>query len=103
MGQLANIGQGFHAERVFSFAQEVVNGVVETFGMETIDLGGVHAEGAVNKDGRFGQLAVAGELMEGVNNLLGAADGKGGDDDFAFFVERVAHEPADLFVGAVLG
>ena len=103
MRDFTDVRQIFHAEWIFLFAQKSGDGIVETFRVQAIDLSGVHAQRAVHKDGHFGQLAVASELMERVNNLLRAADGKRGDDDFAFFVNRLAHEPADLFVGALLG
>jgi len=103
MRDFTDVRQIFHAKWIFFFAQKSGNGIVETFRVQAIDLGGVHAKRAIHKDGHFGQLAVAGELMERVNDLLRAAHGKRGDDDLSLFVDRLAHEPADLLIGAVLG
>ena len=71
--------------------------------MEAIYLGGIHAERAVHEDGDPGQLPVAGELMQRIDDLLGAADRKRGDDDLAPLVDGLAHEPSDLFVGVLFG
>src|SRR5208283_3307460 len=40
-----------------------------------------------------------GDLVQHINNLLRAPDGKGRDDDPALLIERVADEPADSRVG----
>ncbi len=37
--------------------------------------------------------------MQHIDNLLGAPDGKRGDDDFAALGQRFAHEPADGGIG----
>ena len=41
--------------------------------------------------------------MEGINDLLRAADGEGGDDDLAFALEGLEHELADLGIGVGFG
>src|SRR6266550_8004433 len=100
--QFADVGEVLHAEWIFLFAQKPVDGFVEAFRMEAIDLGGVHAERAVHEDGHLGKFAFTGKLVKGVNNLLSAPDGKRGDDYLSLLVNGVPHEPANFLFGAGL-
>src|SRR6266550_8299457 len=71
--QFANVSEVLHAEWIFLFAQKPVDGVVEAFRMEAIDLRGVHAERAVHEHGHLGKSAFASELVKCVNDLLSAS------------------------------
>ena len=102
MRHLADIGEILHAEGVLLLAQEFVDRLVEALRVQAIDLGGVHAQRAVHKDRHPGQLARQRQLVQRINDLLRAADRERGDDDLALSVQRLAHQLADLGIGACL-
>jgi len=91
----ADVGEVAHAEGVFLFMQKFRDALVVTFGVLPVNLRGVYAQRAVHENRHARQAAAQGDLMQHINNLLGAPDGKGRDDDPSPLVERVAHEPAD--------
>ena len=71
-------------------AKGVVTAVEEGFGFDVValgvgaeDFGDVDGEGAVDEDGDFVDLALLNEFVDHKDDLLGAADGEGGRDDFA--------------------
>ena len=99
MRHLADISEVLHAERVFLLPQELVDALVEALGVQAIDFGRIHAQGAVHEDGHARQLPRQRQLVQGIDDLLRAADGEGRDDDLAFALEGFAHHLAHLGVG----
>jgi hypothetical protein len=98
MRQLADVRQVFHSERIFFLAQEFINGLVETFGMEPVDFRCVDAQGAVHEDGHARELAGKGQLMQRIHDLLGATHRKGRNNYFSHAIERFANQSSDFIV-----
>ena len=103
MRHFADVGQVLHAEGIGLFPQEPVDGVVEAFRVQTEDFRGIHAQGAIDKDGHLRQCPGERQLMERIDNLLGSPDRKRGDDDLPLARQGFAHQAADLGVGGGLG
>lgn len=99
LGDFANHGEVFEAEGVPLGEEEVVDFFVEAFGVDAEDLGSVDGEWAVDVDGDFGDEFFLGEVVEGVDELLGSLDGEGGDDDFAFFLEGFDEDVFEQVIG----
>ena len=91
--------EAFEAEGVAFVEEEVVDGVVEAFRVEAEDLGGGDGEGAVDKDGDAGEAGGLDEVVDDVEELLGALDGEGGDEDFAAVFEGVGEDAAEVLAG----
>lgn len=87
LGQLTDVGKILHSEGVFLLAQKAVDVGVETFGVEPVDLGGIGAERAVDVDRGLGEAAVAEQLVQRIDDLLGATDREGWDNDDATLSE----------------
>src|ERR1019366_7468655 len=90
------------AEGILLLAQEFVDCLVEAFRMEAIDLCRVHTKRTVHEDGNPRQLARQRQLMQGIDDLLCAADGKRGDDYLPPALHGFAHHLANFSVGARL-
>ncbi len=73
--------------------------------MHTENICGIHGERAIDENGQFGDIAVCIQLVERVDDLLGSADGEGGNDHLAALFGGPVHHVAQLaprsFVGAV--
>ncbi len=67
-------------------------------------VGGVHRQGAVYIDLDAGNVAAGVQLVQSVDDLLRAPDGKGGDDHLAALASRFVHDIAQFFacVGVIL-
>jgi hypothetical protein len=72
---------------------------VEEVGVQPEDGGGVDREGAVHEDRDAGDLPAAEELVQAVHQLLGAAHGKGGDQDLPAAARHLAHDVAQARLG----
>ena len=67
----------------FSFSnRDSINLLVEGLRMQSEDLRGAHRQRAVHIDGDCGNLAALEEVVQHVEELLGALHREGGDDDF---------------------
>ena len=79
-----NVADILEAEGVDVDADEAADGLlVEALGMDLEDGGGVDRHGRVDEYGQLGHLALQLQGMDDVDQLLGALDGEGGDDDLA--------------------
>ena len=84
-------------EGVFTLGEHVAGFIVIDFAMRGIDLSGLAGEGGVDKDFDFARHFSAGlEFVQVVDDLLGAADGEGGDDEFGI----VAVDEFEIFFEA---
>ena len=101
MSQLANIRQIFHAEGILLLAQEFVDAFVEAFGMEAKDFCGIHAKRAIDENRHARQLVGQSELVQGVDDLLGSANGKRRYDHQPFACESCPHKLPHLFIREV--
>src|SRR5579859_5077004 len=100
---LTDVSEVFHAERVLLFSQELIDGVVETFRVEPINLSGVHAQRRIDKNWDMWQLSGQGELMQRIDNLLGSAHRERGDNNLALLFECFANHSRNLIAGVDLG
>ena len=88
----------------FSFSRKKsIDTFVEALGVEPVNLRGVDTQWAVHKHRNSRQLPGEGELVEGINDLLGPADGERGDDHLAAEFESVEHQTSHLLVGISFG
>ena len=72
--------------------------------MEAHDVGGGDAERAVDKDIDVGQEFGMLEAVEGIDDFLCAANGEGGDDEFAFLLGAgVEHGHEEFLLGILEG
>lgn len=94
-GDASNVGEVGHGKRVVAIAHKGLEILVEALRVGTENGGGVDGQRTVHKrfDGR--DALVLCQLVERVKNLLGASDGKGGDDDFAVMFQGVVDDTAD--------
>ena len=99
LADFADVGQVFHAEGILLFVQEFVDGVVETFRVQAVNLRGVHAQRAVHENRHARQFPRQRELVQHINNLLRAPHRKRRDDDLAVLFQGFQHQPANGFVG----
>ena len=60
--------------------------------------GGVDSQGAVDKYGNARYIPLVDHPVQAVHNLLGAAHGKGGDDDFATPLHGAHYDLAHFIV-----
>ena len=95
----ADVGEVAHAEGVCILAQKLRDGFVVTFGVLPVNLRGVHAQGAVHENRRARQRAFERELVQHIDNLLRAPDGKRRDDDLARLRNGFADEFPDGGIG----
>src|ERR1019366_9862952 len=84
-----------YVEGILLFAQELVDRRIEAFGMQAIDFRRVHAQRAVHEDGDSWQLPRQRQLMQGIDDLLGPANGERGNDDLALALQGFAHHSAN--------
>ncbi len=64
-----------------AFANELTGFLVEELSVLAVDLDGFDGHGAIEKDGDGRDGPIADELGEVIEDLLGTADGEGGDED----------------------
>ena len=96
--------QAVESEGVGVFLHVVEDGLAEAFGVEAHDVGGGDAERAVDKDIDVGQEFGMLEAVEGIDDFLRAANGEGGDDEFAFLLGAgVEHGHEEFLLGILEG
>ena len=98
----ADEAEAVEAEWVVAHEDGVADVLAEVFEVETEDFGGADGEGAVDVGGDGFDAAFVDELVELVEELLGAFDGEGGDDDAGAAAADAVDDFADV-VGGVGG
>ena len=97
---IAQVGQ---LEGVVALMEHLLRVLVEELAVAAEDLGGPDGQGAVHEDGHVrGQLALALEDVQAVEDLLRAFHGKGGDDDLFALAVAVGDGVGQLLVADVL-
>ena len=87
--------EAFEDEGIVLIEEEAVNGFVEALRVDAEDLCGVHGERAVDVDRHAAELAGVEELVEDVEELLGALDGESGDHHLAAALEGFFKDRAE--------
>ena len=99
MFQMPNVGEIFHTEGISFFVKEIINVLVETFRVQTEDFGGIHTQGAIHKYGHLWQSTLERQLVQGIDNHLGAPHRKRRDDDFPIFFKCLLDDRLELILG----
>ena len=83
---VADEGQAAEAEGVRVILDDILYLVVEQVDVQTEDLRGVDGQGTVHKyRDLLGEPTLVVEVVQQINDLLSAADGKGRNDQFTSF------------------
>jgi hypothetical protein len=93
----ADVGEVLEAEGVAAVFGELRGFAIVLVGVLAIDVGDVERERAVNINGDLRELAFGEEFVEEQNDVLGAADGEGGDDDVSALGDGVRDGFAEAF------
>jgi len=91
-------GEAFEFKGAAVLVEEVGDFIVVALGVEAENFGGIDGEGAVNVNGDFGEALFFEELVEDVEEGLGALDGEGRDDDFSASFEGGVEDFSDAVV-----
>jgi len=95
----ADEAEAFEAEGVVAHEEGFAGGGLQFIDMEAEDLGGFDGEGAVHKGGNGGEALFVAEFVKGVEELLGALDGEGGDDEVGAALLDLADDFAEMLGG----
>jgi len=96
---LADHGEAIEAEGVAFLEEFFVDVGVEAFRVEAEDFGGADGEGAVDVDGHVRNAVFAEEFVQHDEELLGAFDREGRDDDLPVFLEGLVEDAAEGLAG----
>ena len=101
---VADVVQVLESERVGVGLDVFLQLLGEAVAVEAEDVGGGDGQRAVHEDFDIGQVSLVLQFLEGIHNLLGAADGEGGDDELALpFGAGVADDECKVAFGLVEG
>lgn len=96
---LADHGEVIEAEGVAFLEEFLVDVGVEAFRVEAEDFGGIDGEGTVDVDRDVRNAVLGKEFVQDDEELLGAFDREGRDDDLAVFLEGIVEDAAERFPG----
>jgi len=96
---IADVAEAAEAEGIVAGVEEGVGFDVVALGVGAEGFGDVDGERAVDKNGDFVDFAFLDELVDHQDDLLGAADGEGGCNDFAAAAGGVVDDGGEFLFG----
>ena len=91
--------QPFKAEGVRAHECGLPHAGLQLIHMQAEDLRGLHRQRAVHKGGDQRKAALMAQLVQRVEQLLGALHRKGGDDQLPLLLQHAADDLADVLIG----